>query len=169
MPRRVREKSPDARGGPPKDQGKSGGVRPRSLLLDTNVVLDVILARAPWDAEAVLLLEAIARGGVVGSVAAHAVTTIYYIVERSKGRTLAATAVSDLLQVVDVVPLDAADFQRALSLGLTDYEDAVQVAACLRAGADLLVTRNPRDFKGAPVTTRSAGEVMALLAGPTSK
>ena len=169
MPRQVREKTPDARGGSPKGQREAAGIRPRALLLDTNVVLDVILARAPWDGEAVLLLEAIARGNVAGSVAAHAVTTIYYIVERAKGRTLATTAVSDLLQVVDVVPLDAADFQRALSLGLSDYEDAVQVAACLRAGADLLVTRNPRDFKGAPVTTRSAGEVMALLAGTTSK
>jgi hypothetical protein len=51
-----------------------------------------------------------------------------------------------------------------LSLGLADYEDAVQVAACLTVGAHFLVTRNPRDFKSAPVVTRSAGEVLALLA-----
>jgi predicted nucleic acid-binding protein len=117
----------------------------------------------------VLLLEAIARGDVTAFVAAHAVTTIHYVVGRAKGRTAAVTAVSDLLQLVDVVPLAATDFQRALSLGLADYEDAVQVAACLQVGADVLVTRNPRDFKGAPVTLRSAGEVVALLTGPPSE
>jgi predicted nucleic acid-binding protein len=137
--------------------------------VDTNVVLDVILARAPWDVEAALLLDTIARGRAVGFVAAHTPTTIHYIVERAKDRVAAVTAVGDLLDLLDVVPLEAADFQRALALGLRDYEDAVQVAACLRVGADFLVTRNPRDFKGAPVATRSAGEVLALLTGSTSE
>ena len=139
------------------------GTRPK-LLLDTNVILDVILARAPWDADAVLLLDAISRGQATGFVAGHAVTTVHYIVERARGRSAAMTAVSDLLQLVDVVPLERGEFQRALSLGLGDYEDGVQVAACLKIGADMLVTRNARDFKGAPVVTRSAGEVLALLA-----
>jgi hypothetical protein len=79
-------------------------------------------------------------------------------------RVVASTAVIDLLELDEVVALDRSDFTRALSLGLGDYEDAVHVAAYLRIGADLLVTRNSRDFKGAPVLTRSAGEVLALLA-----
>jgi predicted nucleic acid-binding protein len=91
------------------------------------------------------------------------VTTVHYIVERAKGRAAATMAVSDLLQLVDVVALDRGDFQRALSLGVADYEDAVHAAACLRIGADVLVTRNAGDYKGAPVSTRSAGEVLALL------
>jgi hypothetical protein len=48
--------------------------------------------------------------------------------------------------------------------GLRDYEDAVQAVAALRAGSTWLVTRNPRDYKGAPVEIRSAGEVLALVA-----
>jgi len=94
---------------------------------------------------------------------------MYYIVEREKGRPAAVTAVGDLLQLVGVVPLDTADFQRALAMGLGEYEDAVQAAACLRIGPDFLVTRNARDFKGAPVEPRSAGEVLAFLAGSESE
>ena len=164
MPRRVRERPPS--GGPPTGQGAAEGAPaalPR-LLLDTNIVLDVVLARAPWDGDAVLLLDAISHGRATGFVAGHAVTTVHYIVERARGRVAASTAVSDLLELVEVVALDRSDFTRALSLGLGDYEDAVHVAAYLRIGADLLVTRNSRDFKGASVLTRSAGEVLALLA-----
>jgi predicted nucleic acid-binding protein len=160
MPRRVRERSPA--GDPPPTQSR-GPIAAPALVLDTNIVLDVILARSPWDGDAVLLLDAISRSESRGFVAGHTITTIHYIVERERSRVVASTAVSDLLQLVDVVALDRSDFQRALSLGLTDYEDAVQVAACLRIGADMLVTRNPRDFKGAPVVTRSAGEVLAFL------
>ena len=162
MPRRVRERAPGS--APP---AETPATLPK-LLLDTNVVLDVILARAPWDGDAVLLLDAISRGRATGFVAGHAVTTVHYIVERARGRVAATTAVSDLLQLIDVVALDRADFQRALSLGLADYEDAVQAAACLRIGADALITRNPRDFKGAPIVTRSAGEILALLASVAS-
>jgi len=137
---------------------------PLALLLDTNILLDVILDRVPWADDATALLDHIAKRKAHGYLAGHAVTTIHYLVERAKGHAAAATAVSDLLEILDVVPLEGSDFQRALALGLKDYEDAVQAAACLKIGARFLVTRNERDFKGAPVTPRSAGEVLALLA-----
>lgn len=140
---------------------------PPGLLVDTNVVLDVILRRAPWARDAALLLDAIARAKARGFIAGHAVTTVHYVVEKEQDRTTAVTAVGDILQLLTVVPLGAAEFQRALALNLNDFEDAVQVAACLKVGADHLVTRNAKDFKGAPVTTKTPGEVLALLAGPT--
>ena len=141
-----------------------GPAVPPGVLVDTNVLLDVVLRRAPHAADAARLLDAVATGGARGWVAGHAVTTVHYIVEREQGRTRAVTAVGDVLQLLDVVPLAAADFQRALAMGLRDFEDAVQAAACLRAGADFLATRNGKDFKGAPVTTKTPGEVLALLA-----
>lgn len=133
------------------------------LLVDTNVVLDVILDREPWAADAVRLLDSIERGEAKGFVAAHAVTTVHYIVARASDRSTANMAVADLLAVLTVVETGAAEFHRALAMGLGDFEDAVQAAACLSAGADYLVTRNARDFKGAPVSTRTPGEVLALL------
>ena len=138
------------------------------LLIDTNVVLDVVLERRPWVEDASALLDAIARHRAVGHIAGHAVTTVHYIVERERNRSVAGTAVSDLLDLLQVVPLGSDDFRRAVGLGLADYEDGVQAAACLQVGADFLVTRNPRDFKGAPVSTRSPGEILALLNRPPS-
>ncbi len=135
-----------------------------TLLVDTNVVLDVVLDRHPWAGDAAALLDAVEKGRAQGYFTGHAVTTVYYIVEKQRGHAVAATAVSDLLELLSVVPLGTADFQRALGLALNDYEDGVQAAACLHVGADYLVTRNPKDFQGAPVTTRAPGEVLALLA-----
>lgn len=135
-----------------------------TLLLDTNVLLDVVLARSPWADDAARLLDLVAGGAARGCVASHAVTTAYYVVERERHRTAAVTAVGDLLTLLEVVPVDADDFQRALALDLRDFEDAVQVAACLRAGAGFLVTRNRRDFAGAPVEIRAPGEIVAMLA-----
>ena len=134
------------------------------VLVDTNIFLDLILNRVPFAREAALLLDAIATGRARGFVAGHAVTTVHYIVEMERGRMKAVIAVSDLLAILWVVEIDEPEFQRALSMGLPDFEDAVQAAACLKVGAEFLVTRNGKDFKGAPVTTRTAGEVLAMLA-----
>lgn len=134
------------------------------LLFDINIVLDVVLERTPWVAEAALLLSAVEEGRAEGFVAGHTLTTVYYIVAKEKGRTAAATAVTDLLRIVRVVPLTDADFHQALVLGLADFEDAVQAAAALSIGATWLITRNEKDFQGIPVSVRSAGEVLALMA-----
>jgi len=149
-------KSPRALSGRP---DRSGPL----VLLDTNVVLDVLLARAPWVDDAVELLDAMARRQLRGCVAGHTLTTIYYLVERARDRRTAVTAVSDLLDLLEIVPLGGDDFRRALAMGLSDFEDAVQVAACLRSGAQFVVTRNPRDFRGAPVELRSPAEARALI------
>jgi predicted nucleic acid-binding protein len=133
------------------------------VLIDTNVLLDVILAREPWVDDAAHLLDAVARREIDGFVASHAITTIFYLVERERDRHVALSAISDLLSVVSVASVGAADLHRAMTLALKDFEDAVHVAACLQIGGHFLVTRNTRDYRGGPVTTRTASEILALL------
>ena len=134
-----------------------------TLLVDTNVLLDVALRRQPWHQDATALLAALATGRARGFVAGHAVTTLHYVVARANGRAAALSAVSDTLTIVAVAPVEGAEFQRALTMGLRDFEDAVQAAAALRVGADYLVTRDSKDYRDAPVQARSPAEALALL------
>ena len=133
------------------------------LLIDINVVLDVLLERTEWAEEAAHLLAAAERKAVTAFVAGHTITTAYYVVGRARDRKVAATALSDLLRILEVVPVEKADFSQALVLGLSDFEDAVQTACAMKIGADYLVTRNEKDFKGAPVPILPPGAVLALL------
>jgi predicted nucleic acid-binding protein len=133
------------------------------LLLDINIILDVVLAREPWAAEAAVLLSLVENGRADGYIAGHTITTIHYIVAKEKDRQSSAQAISDLLRIVSVVPMDDADFQRALVFALGDFEDAVQTAAALKIGADYLVTRNARDFEGISTPIRTAGEIIPLI------
>ncbi len=133
------------------------------LLLDINVILDVVLERTSWMAESARLLAAVELGQVQASVAGHTLTTVYYMTRISRDRRAAVSAIGDLLEIVDVVPVEQADFRAALALGLADFEDAVQAACALKVGADVLVTRNARDFGGLSIPVEPPGVVLAML------
>ncbi|MGI9044715.1 MAG: PIN domain-containing protein [Gemmatimonadaceae bacterium] len=133
------------------------------ILIDVNVILDVILARKPWAADSALLLDVAERGKFTAYVAGHTITTAYYIVTRNTSARKAATAVTDLLRIVEIVPIGTPDFAQALVLGMSDFEDAVQAAAAAKVGADFVATRNEREYRKSPAKARSPSELLTLL------
>jgi predicted nucleic acid-binding protein len=121
----------------------------KAVLFDTNILLDVILNRAPHVNASAAALDLVGRGKVEGYVAGHAVTTIAYIVQREKGAAAARNALLHLLSRVRVASVTDASVRMALTLQLADFEDAVCAASAQAAGCAVIVTRNPRHFRNA--------------------
>lgn len=121
------------------------------MLYDTNVLLDVILLRAPHAAASAAALDLAGTAVVRGFVAGHAVTTIAYLIQREKGQAAARNALAQLLSRLRVAPTTDSGVRLALAMGLGDFEDAVSVASAQEAGCDVIVTRNLQHFRSAPV------------------
>ena len=105
------------------------------LLIDINVVLDVMLEREGMFEESALVLIAVESGRAAGFIASHTIPTTFYLTEKARDRQTASLAVSALLGIVEVVPLEGTDFQQAFLLSMGDFEDAIQVPAALKIGA----------------------------------
>ena len=133
------------------------------VLLDINVVLDVVLGREPWVAHSAAVLSAADEGRLKAWVTGHTLTTVHYVTAANRDRVAATSAVVELLRFLDVVPVEAHDFHRALTLDLPDFEDAVQAACALKVGADYLVTRNEKDFPGLACQVVPPGALLAML------
>ena len=123
------------------------------------------LSCAPWTGDSASVLSLIDTKRAQGFVAAHTITTLHYLLSRSLGRKGTSAALIDLLDLVDVAPVDGAAIQKALALGWDDFEDAVQAVCALAIGADYLVTRNTRDFAAIPIPVVSPAEVLSQIAG----
>lgn len=133
------------------------------LFIDANVILDVLADREPWVQDSAAVLSLLDEAGVQGLVAAHSVTTLFYLGSKHLGRPRTVSALLDLLDHVTVTPLDQDLLLRALSLGWNDVEDAVQAISAQRARADYLVTRNPSDFPSTAVAVVTPRELIAIL------
>lgn len=135
----------------------------RRILLDTSVVLDVLLDRRPHAEASAAVWAAVETGIAEGMLAAHAVTTIHYLVRREKGNVRAKRIVSAILKVFKIAAVDGAVIQEALQLPFSDFEDAVTAAAARLAGCDYLVTRDPKGFRESPVRALAPEAVTPLL------
>jgi predicted nucleic acid-binding protein len=123
----------------------------KRVLFDTNILLDVILNRAPHVKASAAALDLVGQGKVEGFVAGHAVTTIAYLVQREKGVAEARRALAHLLSKIKVAPITDSSVRMALTMEFSDIEDAVCAASAQEASCAVIVTRNPQHFrKGTP-------------------
>ncbi|MBW4698346.1 MAG: PIN domain-containing protein [Aphanocapsa lilacina HA4352-LM1] len=75
-----------------------------AVLFDTNVILDVLLERQPFYEASALALNTAVGGAVEGYIAAHAVTTVAYLLQRRLGATRTRVALVNLLSHLRVAP-----------------------------------------------------------------
>ncbi len=135
----------------------------KRILFDTNVVLDVLLDRQPYVEASAAAWAAVETGISEGMLAAHAVTTIHYLVRKEMGNIKARRIVSAILRVFGVAPVDGAVVQEALQSPLVDFEDAVTAASARLAGCECIVTRDPKGFRGSPVRSLTPEAITPLL------
>jgi predicted nucleic acid-binding protein len=135
----------------------------KRILFDTNVVLDVLLDREPHVEASAAAWAAVEAGVSEGMLAAHAATTIHYLVRKEKGNARAKRIVSAILSVFKIAAVDGAALKEALELPFHDFEDAVTAAAARRAGCEYIVTRDPKGFRESPVRALTPEAVAPLL------
>ena len=136
----------------------------KRVLFDVNVLLDVLLDRRPFADDSSEAWAAVERGDADGVISAHAVTTLHYLNAKAVGVKVATETTDAILSVFEVAPIDEHVVRSALALAWKDSEDAVTAAAARRAKCDAVITRNPRDFKGAPVRVLTPAEAVAWIA-----
>ena len=127
-----------------------------NVLIDTNVILDALMTRTPWNinAEEIILLSA--AGDITACVTASSITDIYYLFRRAIGDNASSReAVFKLIQIIDIIDVSAEDCERAFDLPISDYEGAVQIACAVRHKLEQIVTRDVGHFSGSPINIAS--------------
>ena len=135
-------------------------------LLDTNVILDLLLNRPPWAADAAALWDAHRNGHIRVWIAAFAVPTIFYVVRKQAGLAAARAAVHACLTTLDVEATDQAALLSAHGFGGSDFEDDLQIACAVQASVDAIVSRDPKGFANCPIRVMTPADAVAALPAP---
>lgn len=133
------------------------------ILIDTNIVLDLLLQREPFVEAAFSLFNQIEQGNLTGFIAATTITNIFYIIRKTEGREVAIAAIHRLLIGLQFCAVERQTIETALSLGLKDFEDSIQLACAIIHKLDAIVTRDHKDFIGSNLPIYSPTELLTQL------
>ena len=131
--------------------------------IDIDILVDAVNDREPFSEASARFLDLISTGSEPAGVAWHTISNLYYITEPGPEGPGIRSYIEDLARTVTVVPTSNEDLLRALSLPINDFEDAMQVAAAIAAGARLIVTRNTEDYRNSPIRAISPAQAVAEL------
>ena len=133
------------------------------ILLDCDVLLDAVLDRPGYVGEANALLDYVERADYPAFMAWHTVANLYYIARPHYGRDKTIEFIRQLADIVSVVDANSDSVHFAAGLAMTDFEDALQVAAARNCGAWYIVTRNVKDYVLSPIPAIRPGEALAEI------
>jgi len=133
------------------------------VLLDTNFILDFVLARQPFFVKVDENFVKLQNDEFEAFVSPITPINVFYTTRKEKDKTVAFAVIEELLRLVQITKSDNRIFQNALLLGFKDYEDAVQQECAAAENLDAIVTRNTKDHKNASVKIYSPSVFLQFL------
>jgi predicted nucleic acid-binding protein len=133
------------------------------VLIDLNILLDVLQKRELVYETSASLLAAAELGRVQGFVAAHTITTLFYLIQKGRSSADARATITNLLQFIKIAPVDQGTIEQALNLDYRDFEDAVQMISAVQCKAVCLVTRNAKDYQPALLPVMQPVDFLSTL------
>ena len=104
------------------------------IMIDLNVLVDVLQRRTPFFLPSAKVCDAVRTGLCEGLVAAHVITTLFYIIRKGTDKTGAEKALDWLLS-----------------------------ASAVARSCDYIVTRNLGDYRNSPVNAVAPEEFLQIL------
>jgi predicted nucleic acid-binding protein len=135
----------------------------RDVLLDTNIIVDIALARMPYYDDAKIIFQAAQDKQIAIYMSASSITDVYYIISNKIGNVLATGFITNLIEILNIVTVSKETILAALALGWKDFEDAVQYSAGAAVTVSAIVTRNPKDYSGSEIPVLSPQEFVLVL------
>ena len=129
------------------------------LWIDSDILLDHLSQRTPWQAFAQQLLLSAATGEVALWVSPLIVANVFYVQRKLDGSAETLSKLKALLQILNIAGMGSREVLAALDSNRPDFEDAVQIATA-ETVPDLsaIITRNTGDYvsSGIPIKTAEA-------------
>ena len=132
-------------------------------LIDTNVLIDALAHRTPFDKEAKEILKKCYEKKVTGFTAAHSFTNMFYILRKLYSLDDMKLLLLNLSKIIKIIKIDEELITSSLKNSLfSDVEDCLQAECAKIANADYIITRNANDFANSRIKAISPTEFLEI-------
>lgn len=132
-----------------------------NVFVDNDVILDVLIDRLPFNADANKVFHFAETGRITLMTSPLCVANTHYVISKKIGNANSKSVLASVLKLITVVDMPACVVQNAFASKVTDFEDALQVETAMHCGADLILTRNIKDFRNSPIPVLTPSQFLA--------
>tara|TARA_B100000780_G_scaffold259592_1_gene210753 strand:+ start:1334 stop:1747 length:414 start_codon:yes stop_codon:yes gene_type:complete len=134
----------------------------KSLLVDTNIIIDLLAKRDEFYNEAAQLFSLADKKEIKLKISSLSFANTNDILTRIKSAKEAREILRKFKVLVDILNLDDRIIELAISdEKFTDFEDGLQYYSAIENSIDIIITRNKKDFKKSKLPVLTAKEFLA--------
>lgn len=136
----------------------------KRVLLDTNIIIDLLAKREPFDQDSRKLFSFADKEKVSLFTSALTIANVSYVLLKKKNPEEAKQILRKLKLLVGILSLD----EKVINLALNDnefkdFEDGLQYYSALENNVDVIITRNLKDFENSKIPVMTAGQFNEIV------
>jgi predicted nucleic acid-binding protein len=129
----------------------------QKVFVDTNIIVDFLMKREPFDIPAALLFNKADLGEIEACVPASVFPFLFYLLTKSlRSKKDAWQTINKFRLLVSPLPVDAKVVDLSLASDFKDLEDAMQYQIALQNNVSVFLTRNLKDFEKSAIPVMTA-------------
>ena len=132
-----------------------------NIFVDTNIVIDLLAKRDPFYKDAQDLFTLGDKNEVNLFISSLTFANAYYSIVRHHKEVDAKKYLSKFKVLVTILSLEDKAIELALASDFKDFEDGLQYFIAMDNEADVIITRNKKDFTNSKIPVMTAGEYLS--------
>jgi len=131
------------------------------VFIDTDVILDFMIAREPFAMDAARIFSLSERKQISICTTGLVFSNAYYVLRKLGSHQKVMEKLSQLTKLTDIITLSKVAVLQALDSKFGDFEDALQHYAALSENVKTIVTRNIKDFKNSELAVLTPDQFLS--------
>lgn len=133
------------------------------IFVDCDVLIDVGLGREPFCRASGELLDYLENNKDRGFIAWHSIANFFYLTAKGNNKQQSKKFITELCDFLHIVSVSNQDLIIALELSFNDFENAMQCASAMACNADVIISRNIKDYQNSPIRTLTPEQFLLEL------
>jgi predicted nucleic acid-binding protein len=135
-----------------------------AVLIDTDILLDYLIKRQPFLNNADKIVNMLREKRINGYVSAQSLINAFYILRNDLTLTERREIIHSFCNLVKICNVSGDIVLKALEdTSFSDFEDCVQMHCAISANADLIITRNTKDFANSRIKAVTPEEFLKTI------
>jgi predicted nucleic acid-binding protein len=136
----------------------------KSILIDTDVILDFFFDRKPFSDDAARVLALCESREIKGFITSVIISNVYYLLRQNSTHEKVIEKLRQLITITEVLTTDKDAILKAMNSNFKDFEDALQnYSAELNGQIDIIITKNIKDFKNSSLGIMTPGNYLKTI------